>query len=207
MSAKSFWDRIAPKYARQPVNDPAAYAEKLARVRSLLRASDRVLEIGCGTGSTALKIAPRVAQITATDASRCMIEIARVKLGPGAPTNITFQLNGAADMVRGQPFDAILAFSLLHLIKDVPHVLGCIRQQVKPGGLFISKTECLKDRSILLRAMVPALVAIGLAPRVTFFSSDELVQQIQAAGFEIEQTSYFGANRLSQFIVARRPVA
>ena len=67
--AAPFWDKIAPRYAKKPVADPAAYEEKLARVRALLRAEDRVLEIGCGTGSTALRLASRVAEITATDIS------------------------------------------------------------------------------------------------------------------------------------------
>ena len=73
MSATYFWDRHAAKYAEKPIADPTAYEEKLARVRSLLRATDHVLEIGCGTGSTALRLAPGVAKITATDVSSGMI--------------------------------------------------------------------------------------------------------------------------------------
>ena len=203
----SFWDRIAPKYSRKSIGNPAAYEQKLSLVRALLRATDRVLEIGCGTGSTALRLAPGVAHITATDASRGMIEIAQSKLGPDAPSNVTFHQNHAADLVEDRPFDAICAFSLLHLVKDVPHVLDRVREQLKPGGLFISKTECLKDRTVLLRAMVPGLVAMGLAPRVTFLSPYDLILHLRAAGFKIEQTAYFGTNRTSIFIVARRTVA
>ena len=54
---QAFWDKIAQKYATKRVADPAAYEAKLTRVRALLRAEDRVLEIGCGTGSTALTLA------------------------------------------------------------------------------------------------------------------------------------------------------
>ena len=78
--AQPFWDRIAPKYARKPVKDPAAYEDKLSRVRAALRPTDCILEIGCGTGSTALRLAPGVTHITATDASRGMIGIAQSKL-------------------------------------------------------------------------------------------------------------------------------
>jgi ubiquinone/menaquinone biosynthesis C-methylase UbiE len=206
--AQPFWDRIAPKYAQKPIGDPGAYEEKLAQVGSLLRATDRILEIGCGTGSTALRLAPGVAYITATDASRGMIEIAQSKLGPAdTPANVTFHQADAADLVQGHPFDAICAFSLLHLIEDVPHVLGRVREQLKPGGLFISKTECLKDRTVLLRAMVPALVAMGIAPRVTALSTGDLHGLLRAAGFEIEHTRHFGAKRMSPFIVARRTAA
>jgi ubiquinone/menaquinone biosynthesis C-methylase UbiE len=202
-----FWDRIAPKYARQRVGDPAAYEAKLARVRALLHTTDRILEIGCGTGSTALRLAPDVAHITATDISRGMIDIAQSKLGPEAPANVTFQQADAVDLIEGRPFDAICAFSLLHLIEDVPKLLSSVREQLKPGGLFISKTECLKDGSFLIRALVPALTALGFAPPVTFLSADDLDRLLRAAGFEIEQIAYLGTKRTNPFIVARRTAA
>jgi len=203
----AFWDRIAPKYAQKPIADPASYEEKLAQVRALLRATDRLLEIGCGTGSTALRLAPGVAHVTATDVSRGMIGIAQSKLGADAPTNVTFHQASAADRVEGPPFDAICAFSLLHLIEDVPHVLNRVREQLKPGGLFISKTVCLKNGTILLRAMITALYAMGLAPKVTFLSTEDLHGLLRAAGFDIEHTLNFGAKRTNPFIVARRTAA
>ena len=200
----AFWDRIAPKYARKPIADPGAYNEKLARVRSLLRATDRVLEIGCGTGSTALRLAPGVAHVTATDVSRGMIAIAQSKLDAGAPANVAFHHATAADRVEGQPFDAICAFSLLHLVEDIPTVLDRVREQLKPGGLFISKTVCLKNGTVLIRTMVAALSATGFAPRVTALRSEDVIAHLHATGFEIEETRYFGANRMNPFIVARR---
>ena len=69
MTAQAFWDRHAPKYAKKPIADVTAYEEKLRCVTSLLKPTDRVLEIGCGTGGTARKIAPVVAHVTATDLS------------------------------------------------------------------------------------------------------------------------------------------
>lgn len=200
-----FWDRTAPKYARKPVGDPAAYEEKLARLATLLQPTDRVLEIGCGTATTALRLAPGVAHYTATDGSRGMIDIAQSKLGPDAPTNVTVQQADALEGIAGAPFDVVCAFSLLHLVPDLPRVLDHVRRQVKPGGLFLSKTVCIKDRGVLLRALIPVLVAVGIAPHVTLLSRDELIRHLRAAGFEIEQTTYFGASRMCPFIVARRP--
>lgn len=206
-AATSFWDKLAPKYAKKPVADPAAYEQKLAKVAFLLHPTDRILEIGCGTGSTALRLASSVAHVTATDVSRGMIEIARSKLGSDAPENVAFHQADASEMAEGRPFDAILAFSLLHLVGDVPELLGAVRKQLKPGGLFISKTACLKDHSILVRAMVPALTAIGYAPRVTFLSAGDLHRHLRAAEFDIDEISYFTKDRTNPFIVARRPTA
>ena len=67
------------------------------------------------------------------------------------------------------------------------------------------KTACLKSRSRLMQTMVRALVALGIAPNLSFLSQEDLITLLTEAGFEIEQTTYFDASRMSPFIVARRP--
>lgn len=63
-SQERFWDRMAPRYARQPIKEPDAYEMKLEQVLQRLLPTDNVLEVGCGTGSTALVIARGVASVT-----------------------------------------------------------------------------------------------------------------------------------------------
>ncbi len=52
-----FWDRISRKYAQDAIADQAGYERTLARTRERLPPDSRVLELGCGTGSTALRLA------------------------------------------------------------------------------------------------------------------------------------------------------
>ena len=63
-SAK-FWDRIAARYSKKPVADEAAYQKKLQITRKYLRPDSRVLEFGCGTGSTAIAHAAHVKHVLA----------------------------------------------------------------------------------------------------------------------------------------------
>jgi SAM-dependent methyltransferase len=133
-----------------------------------------------------------------------MIGIAQLKLGPNMPDNVTFRQERAEAPIESAPFDAICAFSLLHLVDDVPAVLRHVHDQLKPGGLFIAKTVCLKDGNVLIRALVSVLHAVGYAPKVTFLSTEEHVAQLRAAGFEIEQVERLGSGRMEPFIVARR---
>jgi arsenite methyltransferase len=57
MDAK-FWDGIAEKYAAKPVENLAAFERKKAITREHLHPGCTVLELGCGTGSLALSMAP-----------------------------------------------------------------------------------------------------------------------------------------------------
>jgi methylase of polypeptide subunit release factors len=70
----------SPEICRRPISDRPGYERTIARVRGLLGSDDRVLELGCGTGSTALLLAGGTASYLATDFSAGMIGIAEEKL-------------------------------------------------------------------------------------------------------------------------------
>ena len=195
---------MAPRYARMAIADPAAHAETLTRVRARLTPADRVLEIGCGTGAAALELAPAVARYTATDLAPGMIAIARDR--PGAPAHLTFDVAGIEAAQTG-PFDAILAFNLLHLLPDLPAALAGIHAGLRPGGQFLSKTPCLADLGPWLRLVVPLLQAVGLAPRLSWLTRAGLERAIAAAGFEVLETADLPARRAQRYVAARRPPA
>jgi len=89
-SAK-FWDKVAEKYAKQPVADEAAYQKKLAVTRSYFRLDMEVLEIDCGTGLTAILHASYVKHIRAIDFSANMIAIAQGKAEAEHIDNVAFE--------------------------------------------------------------------------------------------------------------------
>ena len=167
-----FWDRVARKYARDPIKDMAGYTRTLESTRQRLRETDTVLELGCGTGTTALSLAPAVARLVGTDVSGEMIAIAREKAGAQGCGNAEFEV-APADRALGADgaFDAVLAFNVLHLIADRPAALRQAVRALKPGGLFISKTPCLSEMNPLLRLAVPVARLVGKAPHVAFFSA------------------------------------
>ncbi len=61
-----FWDKIAERYAKSSIADEATYQKKLQITREYLNPDSEELEIGCGTGSTAILHAPYVKHIHAT---------------------------------------------------------------------------------------------------------------------------------------------
>lgn len=202
-----FWDGVARKYAAQPIRNMPAYEATLADVRRHLSATDQVAEIGCGTGNTALKLAPSVGSLLATDVSPEMIAIARERVTEnGGPSNVAF--HAASDShfgLAGRQLDAVLAFNLLHLVDDLPASLAAIADTLKPGGLFISKTPCLGESTILISALIAVMRLFGKAPpHVARLSMAELDQAIEAQGFRILERAGYPEGGRGHFIVARK---
>lgn len=202
-----FWDRAARKYARDPIKDMAGFERTLERVRALLSGDASVLELGCGTGTTALRLAPHVGRILATDISSEMIAIAGEKATQEGCANVEFAVAtpDALSMPEGS-FDVVLAFNLLHLVAGRAAALAHVHRVLKPGGLFISKTPCLREMNPLIRAVVPVMQLVGKAPYVDFFTAGNLENEIAAAGFAIVERARHGSGRKDAriFVVARK---
>ena len=202
-----FWDGAARKYARFQIKDMAGYERTIERTRQLLGSTDTVLEIGCGTGTTALRLAPFVGQIDASDISSEMIAIALEKAAAQSCGNIEFRAGKADGGLDGDGvYDAALAFNVLHLIADLPTALAGIHRGLKPGGLFISKTPCLSEMNRLIRLAVPVMQWVGKAPFVSFLTAAELEAEIARAGFTIVDRERHGSERKDAriFFVARK---
>lgn len=197
-----FWNRFADRYAARPIKDMAAYEALLADVAERLQATDRVLEIGCGTGGTAIRLAPHVSAYTATDFSTEMVRIAKAK---PRPDNLHFGVATAQTALDGGPFDAICAFNVLHLVNDLPALLADIYRTLEPGGLLISKTWCFADLGRRPRLLFAALKTLGLFPPATFLTEAQLRQMMQAAGFAIVDRKVFGTRPQNPYFVARKP--
>jgi SAM-dependent methyltransferase len=76
-TATRFWNWNAERYSRQAIADEASYQKKLAITQKYLTPDMRVVEFGCGTGSTAIVHAPEVKTYDAIDVSEKMVEIGR----------------------------------------------------------------------------------------------------------------------------------
>jgi SAM-dependent methyltransferase len=203
-----FWDRVAVKYAADPIVDPAGYESTLWRVQGLLTTDMDVLEIGCGTGTTALRLAPHTRRLLATDFSPAMIAIARQKLADQPRSKLSFAVADADEPMAGQgEYDAVLAFNLLHLVDDLDRALQLAVRALRPGGLLISKTACISEMNPLIPWLaIPLMRAIGKAPHVLCFDAKALKAAIVRQGMVIESVERHGTRGkdFRVFIVARK---
>ncbi len=201
-----FWDRIAKFYSRSKISDEAAYTRKLANTQALMRPDMKVVEFGCGTGTTAIKHAPFVSNILASDISNNMLNIARGKAADAGVTNVEFRQSTLEDLkLPDASVDMVLGLSILHLLDNREETISEAMRILRPGGWFISSTACL-GKGGLLRFLLPVGAKLGALPAVQFFSAEDLEQEITNAGFQITE-SWRPNPKAAVFLIAQKPLS
>ena len=134
-----------------------------------------VLELGCGTGNDAARLAAEGYSVTAIDLSAEAIGHARARYGSLADFR-------AADVTRplpfpGASFDAVMSNVALHMFSDkvTRAVFARIGRLVRPDGLFVFHVNSLADRPLRAhrlpaRELEPDYVAEETGQTVHFFS-------------------------------------
>jgi ubiquinone/menaquinone biosynthesis C-methylase UbiE len=206
----AFWNKLAEKYSRQPVADPDAFERKIAMTKSRMTAQDVVLDVGCGTGSLALRLAPAAAHIHGLDLSSEMVRIATGKARAQQIDNVTFH-NGPFDdsftTLQAGSLDGICAYSLLHLVEDLPATLGRIHRLLKPGGFFVTSTVCLGESWVPYRFILQLMRWVGKAPLVKILTKRSLEDEIRRAGFIDLSQPDVGAKPMVAFMVSAKPAS
>jgi len=210
MPDAAFWNKIADGYAAKPVDDPDAFERKIAITRSLMPEPCSVLEIGCGTGSLALRLADRAACYDGVDVSDVMLGHARSKADAAGADHLNFHcMPFQRDTVPFAPetFDVVCAFSILHLVDDRTDTLAHLYELVKPGGFLVASTVCLANSWFPYGPVLAVMKAVGKAPAVTRLTSDQLAEDVHEAGFRDIVHPDVGASRTISFLHAVKPAA
>jgi arsenite methyltransferase len=102
-----------------------------------VKAGDRVLDVGCGTGRLAIEVANLVGAsgfVIGIDPSPQRIAIAQEK--GSRQTNLKFMSGAAEDMgaIDDDSFDNVYFSSVFHWISDKDEALGEAYRVLKPGG-------------------------------------------------------------------------
>lgn len=201
-----FWDRRSKIYDEQVIPEyKSTYKKTVKRSAHFLNKDDRILEIGCGTGNATIPLSGCVKEITAIDTSREMMDKAKEKAEKKGRTNIRFMKKDIMELTdKPGSYDGITAYNVLLYIKNQDEVLSRIHKLLKPGGIFISATDCLA------RSFSPEAVEkfwkskLGLMPYVSFESPIGLMRKIQKHGFLVLEIVNLHQNPPNIFIVAQK---
>ncbi|MCM3135812.1 class I SAM-dependent methyltransferase [Paenibacillus polysaccharolyticus] len=101
--------------------------------------SDRILEVGTGTGNYALKASKMCKHVYAIDVAQVMLERAKQKADNQKISNITFEHAGFLTYKHtGELFDAIVSNLVLHHLPDFWKQVALMKMNkiLKKGGRF-----------------------------------------------------------------------
>ena len=135
----------------------------------------KVLDLGCGTGEIARRLAPRVEHITAIDHSAAMIAAARAQPG-GDAANITWIRGRVEDAALDGPFSCAVAAESFHWFDWEP-VVARLRRLVPSGRLILVER---RERASPWRAHLEELIAVASTNRE--FAAFELVDELVGRG-------------------------
>lgn len=96
----------------------------------------RVLDLGCGTGRRARAVFAGAARLAAVDSSRGMAAVARETLKDLKQAEV-LELDIEKDELPAGPFDAAVAVSTMHHIRDAEGALKKVKERLAPGGTLL----------------------------------------------------------------------
>jgi SAM-dependent methyltransferase len=149
---------------------------------------DRVLDLGCGDGVLAERIANRGCEVVGVDSDDYLVGLSRDK---GIET---YLLNGL-DMTFQNEFTAVFSNDSLHTFVDQPEILKPINRALKEDGRFVGELGGFGN----LAAIISTLRAIALERKLDetmahpwlFPTVEEYSNLLESCGFRVDRIITF----------------
>jgi len=115
-----------------------AYSARQVEAALDLRATDRVLELGCGVGRIGRELAPNIAHWEGSDISANMLKVARERLASHANVGLTELTRTSLQPLADASFDKAYCVAVfIHMDKEDFYLyLEDLARVLKPGGLL-----------------------------------------------------------------------
>ncbi|MDQ2946087.1 MAG: class I SAM-dependent methyltransferase [Acidobacteriota bacterium] len=98
------------------------------------KVGERILDLGCGTGTLTHEISSSGARVVGVDSSTEMIGQARQNY-----PKLNFRLGDARTFRDPEPFDAVFSNAVLHWVQPPADAISTVRAALRPGGRFVAE--------------------------------------------------------------------
>jgi len=201
-----FWNTFSGKYDTK-VNQvyAKAYQDTIIHAKKHLKQTDIALDFACGTGITTTALAASVKHIDAIDTAEKMIALAQQKCREQAIGNVRFMTATLYDKhLQTGAYDVVFAFNVLCYMKDYARAIRRIHTLLKPGGLFISATDC-EPRQPGCKALWQRTMGwLGRRVFLRHFSTQQLRSAIEGRGFCVMETQTLHPDPPNYFVAAKK---
>jgi SAM-dependent methyltransferase len=136
-SIRQQFGAAAGNYAVSPVHVGGPNLDAML-ARAELKGTERVLDVGCGAGHTALAFAPLVAEVVALDMTQEMLDEAARLASQRGLTNLGFQLGFAEALpFPDASFDVVTSRYCAHHYADAARATREAARVLRPGGRYL----------------------------------------------------------------------
>ena len=156
-----------------------------------LEERSRVLDIGCGTGTTSIAAARHARQVLGVDLSPVLIERARARAARHA--NVAFEVADAQTAAFEPTFDVVISRFGLMFFADPRAAFANLRRALVPGGRLVTVCWQSLDRNDWMRVPGNALAQVvplgdlaepGQPGPFSLSSPDELTNLLGDTGWD-----------------------
>ncbi len=149
------------------------------------RKGERILDLGCGTGDLANKLALIGVDVVGVDSSLNMIEEAQKKY-----PKLHFSVEDALALPFEEEFDAVFSNAVLHWIKTPQPALASIYKGLKSGGRFVAEFGGEDNVQRISNSIFEEKAKLGYASDDTHFpwyypSIGQYTSLMEQAGFQV----------------------
>jgi SAM-dependent methyltransferase len=136
---REFWDRRAEAWERRAdaMNSFVDAYGTPALEALQVEGGQRVLDVGCGPGTTAIELASRVApdgEVIGVDISPAMVAAAERRAAAAGVSNVRFVAANAQTDDLGKDFDAVFSRFGVMFFTDPEEAFSNIGRSLRPGG-------------------------------------------------------------------------
>lgn len=156
------------------------------------RPGETVLDVGCGTGDLARRIADAGASVVGLDASPAMIEEAQRKY-----PDLEFRVGAAEAFELDRPADAVFSNAALHWVADATGAARCMYAAAKPGGRLVAEFGGADNVASIIAAVVGVLTdEFGIADAAArdpwyFPTVGQYASLLEAAGWRVAYAAHY----------------
>jgi SAM-dependent methyltransferase len=180
---RTFFDQYVADHGDFNPFAPRGWQTLARRFREMVGPSptDRLLDVGCGTGHSRVIYAGAVGSYVGVDLSPASVAAARAAF----PQNDWRVADACALPFADESFDVVAFSSVLHHIPDVPAALREARRVLRPGGrVFAFDPNLLHPAMALFRhPNSPGYIPEGVSPSERPLMPPMLATAFRRAGF------------------------